>query len=212
MLDDLPLPHVAAPPTSGHVRINKDREKNLTAARVHWARPLVPRDPSSLVDPIENVLANVAMCLPFEQALAVWDSALNKGLADLAALRRLPLPAAARRLADAADPFRDSGLETIVPHRLRWLKVPILSQSWIAGHRVDFLIGERLVLQIDGGTHVGVQRSEDIAHDAALMLLGYHVIRVGYWQIIDEWPTVQNLIMRAVAQGLHRAGDLPARG
>ncbi|MGW9166486.1 type IV toxin-antitoxin system AbiEi family antitoxin domain-containing protein [Agromyces sp. NPDC055658] len=30
------------------------------AARVHWSRPLVPRHPDALVDPIENVLALVA--------------------------------------------------------------------------------------------------------------------------------------------------------
>jgi very-short-patch-repair endonuclease len=76
-------------------------------------------------------------------------------------------------------------------------------QAWIAGHRVDFLIGDRLVLQIDGSHHVGVQRTEDIEHDAQLMLLGYHVIRVGYAQIVDRWHVVQDLVVRAVAQGLH---------
>jgi hypothetical protein len=35
------------------------------------------------------------------------------------------------------------------------------------------------------------------------MLLGYHVIRVGYVQVIDRWHTVQDVIMRAVALGLH---------
>ena len=68
------------------------------------------------------------------------------------------------------------------------------------------LSGERLVLQIDGATHVGPQREEDIRHDAALMLLGFHVIRVGYRDVVDGWPAVQDLIMRAVAQGLHLAG------
>ncbi|MGU3645208.1 endonuclease domain-containing protein [Microbacterium sp. C23T] len=79
------------------------------------------------------------------------------------------------------------------------------SQIWIHGHRADFLIGDRLVVQIDGGHHVGLQRAEDVAHDAALMLLGHHVIRVTYVQVIERWPDVQDLIMRAVAQGLHRA-------
>lgn len=73
------------------------------------------------------------------------------------------------------------------------------------GHRVDFLIGDRLVFQIDGAHHVGAQHEADIAHDARLMLLGYHVIRIGYAQLIDHWPSVQDLIMRAIAQGLHRA-------
>ena len=37
------------------------------------------------------------------------------------------------------------------------------------------------------------------------MLLGYHVIRVGYQAVVSDWPRVQDQIMRAVAQGLHRA-------
>jgi very-short-patch-repair endonuclease len=89
--------------------------------------------------------------------------------------------------------------------RLRWLRLSIRVQIWIAGHRVDTLIGERLVLQIDGRHHVGRQRSEDIRHDAELMLMGYRVIRVSYPQVMFEWAAVQDLIMRAVAQGHHRA-------
>ncbi len=86
---------------------------------------------------------------------------------------------------------------------MRWLKLRLLIQTWIAGHRVDVLIGSRLVLQIDGKHHVGAQRSEDIRHDAELRLMGYHVIRVSYQQLMHDWPAVQDLIMRAVAQGLH---------
>jgi very-short-patch-repair endonuclease len=52
---------------------------------------------------------------------------------------------------------------------------------------------------------VGAQRSEDIKHDAELKLQGYHVIRVSYTQVMFNWPAVQDLIMRAVAQGLHLA-------
>lgn len=191
------MPHVAAHPHAGGV--------NLPNAVVHRARALVPRPPGALVDPIENVLHIVAGCLPDEQALMIWDSAMNKRMVDRDVLLRLPLSAAARDLCERADPFSDSGLETVVPQRLKWLGLRILRQAWILGRRVDFLIGERLVLQIDGGHHVGPQRAADNAHDAALMLRGYHVIRIGYHDVIDDWPRVQELIMRAVAQGLHKA-------
>lgn len=173
--------------------------------RVHWARPLLPRNPDVLVDPIENVLAIVAECEPHEQALATWDSALNKGLVTLEGLAGYDWRPAARRLLQEATPFSDAGLETYLRPRLRWLRQPIRIQTWIEGHRVDALIGERLVLQIDGAHHVGEQRSEDIRHDAALRLMGYHVIRISYHQMMHEWPVVQDLIMRAVAQGLHLA-------
>jgi very-short-patch-repair endonuclease len=171
----------------------------------HWSKPLIPRDPDALVDPIENVLALVASCQPYESALAIWESALRAGLVSRPTMERYDLGPAARRLVRDASIFHDSGLETFVVPRLTWMRLSIVSQAWIAGHRVDFLIGDRLVLQIDGAHHVGAQRESDIEHDAQLMLLGYHVIRVGYTQVIDRWHTVQDLIMRAVAQGLHLA-------
>lgn len=195
--DELPRLHLAASPGS---RGGKPR-----GVRVHWARPLVPRHPAALEDPIENVLSLVSTCEPYERALATWESALNKGLVDRETLLRLPWGPHGRRLLADAMPFADAGLETYLRVRLRWLRVPLHFQTWIAGHRVDALIGERLVLQIDGGTHVGPQRDQDNRHDAELKLRGFHVIRLGYHQVMDEWPVVQDLIMRAVAQGLHRA-------
>jgi very-short-patch-repair endonuclease len=202
-------PHVAAPAHSGAVRIDVHppghRRAGARKATVHWGRPIVPRHPGSLVDPIENVLAVIAACRPHEEALAVWESALNRGLVDQLVLRRLPFAGRARELSTEASPFSGSGLESFVVPRLRWLRVRIIPQVWIAGHRVDFLIGERLVLQVDGGTHVGSQREEDIRHDAQLMLLGYHVVRVGYRQVTEDWPAIQDVLARAVAQGLHRA-------
>lgn len=189
-------PHFAAP-RKAEVRVP-------SGAKVHRGRPIVPRHPDTLVDPIENVLGYIAECEPFEHALATWESALNRSLVTLEALRRYAWKPAARRILASAMPFADAGLETYLRERLRWLGVPIRMQIWIAGHRVDALIGDRLVLQIDGAHHVGAQRSEDIRHDAELGLRGFHVIRVSYTQMMFDWPTVQDLIMRAVAQGLHR--------
>jgi very-short-patch-repair endonuclease len=199
--------HVAAPPHSGRVSVPSD-------VRVHRARPIVPRHPDAFEDSIENTLALVCACQPFETALAIVESALNKRLADKHLLLELDIPASMRRIVEESTPFSDSGLETFVVPRLRWMGVRIVKQVWIAGHRVDFLIGERLVLQIDGGHHVGPQRTSDNVHDATLRLLGYHVIRVGYAQMMDDWAAVQESIMQAVARGLHlrhrdegRAGD-----
>lgn len=177
-------------------------------ATLHYHAPILPRPRFALADTIENVLALVAQCEPFEDAVATWDSALNKGLIDRAALAQLPLRERARRVLAATDPFADSGLETYVRLRLRWLGVTIRAQSWILGHRVDFLLGERLVLQIDGGHHTGRQRTQDIAHDAQLQLRGYTVIRLGYGQIMDSWPEAQASIMHAVALGLHQRATL----
>ena len=170
---------------------------------IHWRRPLVPRDPDALEDRIENVLDAVAHCLPYEDAVSVWDAACKRRIADLAELSRLPFTGPARRVLAAVDPFADSGLETLVRQRLDWLGIRIAPQAWVQGQRVDFLLGDRLVLQIDGGSHVGVQRVSDTRHDAELRQLGYTVLRVGYGRVMDDWPETQLLITRMVAQGLH---------
>lgn len=187
--------HVAAHPHSGRIAVEK--------ARVHRAIPVVPRHPDALVDPVENALDLVARCQPREVALTIVESCLRHDLVDRALLERLPICASLREILQEALPFADSGLETILRHRLRWMGLRLLAQASIAGRPVDLLIGERLVLQIDGAHHVGRQREADIRHDARLKLLGYHVIRVGYFQIMNDWASVQDLIMRAVAQGLH---------
>lgn len=188
-----------------HFAVPRNAVRGLTfEAKLHWGSPLVPRNPDALTDPIENVLAHIAECEPFEHALATWESALNKSLVTVEALRGFAWKPAARRVLAQASPFADAGLETYLRTRLRWLRLPIFMQIWIAGHRVDALIGDRLIVQIDGAHHVGAQRSEDIRHDAELRLMGYTVIRVSYSQVMFEWHRVQDLIMRAVAQGLHR--------
>ncbi|MGP3533396.1 endonuclease domain-containing protein [Microbacterium sp. RD1] len=192
-------PHAAASAHRGHVRPDPQ------AVHVHRARPVLARDPAQLADSIENVLDLVARCQPHEVALAIVESALRQELVSRRSLERMPISAALRELLEAASAYSDSGLETFVLRRLRWMRARVLPQVWIAGHHVDFLIGERLVLQVDGGHHVGTQREEDIRHDAELMLLGYHVIRVGYRQLIDDWPSVQDAIVRALAQDRHLA-------
>ncbi|WP_243075139.1 endonuclease domain-containing protein [Microbacterium sp. SS28] len=189
--------HVAAMPG--------DRVAVEPRTRVHWAQPVVPRDPDGLVDPIENMLALVASCQPHDAALAIWESALRQGMIDRRHLERLDLRAAAKALLDEAQPFADSGLETIFVSRMKRLRVPVRSQIWIAGHHVDHLIGERLVVQIDGGHHVDAQRTADNRHDAALRLLGFTVFRFGYREVLGDWPSVQWIVMQAIAQGLHRA-------
>ena len=181
-------------------------ETRPPGAVLHWGRPIVPRPPGALVEPPENMLDQVARCVPHEEAVAVWDSALHTGLVDLDKLRGMHFRGRARALLEAASPFAGSGLESYVRLRLGWLRVSITWQAWLLGHRVDFLIGERLVLQIDGGTHVGLQRSADIRHDAELRLRGYTVIRVGYVDVMERWPAVQSLIMQAIGQGLHLRG------
>ena len=79
-------------------------------------------------------------------------------------------------------------------------------QVKLAGRFVDIVVGDRLVLQIDGYEfHTSAQRSSDIAHDAELRLRGYTVLRLSYAQIVHDWDAVAAVIRRAIAAGLHLA-------
>lgn len=174
-------------------------------ATLHWGKPIVPREPWGLSDPVENVLNTVAHCFPHEEAVAVWDSALNKRLVDRPMLERLGFDGTALRVLEDAIPWADSGLETYVRLRLGRFGLRIVPQVWILGHTVDLLIEDFIVFQADGGHHVGAQRSSDIEHDAILSLHGYTIVRVSYVQLMHHWPEVQDRLLRAVAQGKPRA-------
>lgn len=169
--------------------------------KTHWAAPVVQRAPFTLIDPVENALAYVAKCQPREEAHAVWESALRKGLVERTALARLPLGPVARALLEECTEFSDSGLESFVLLRVRALRLRVAAQAWLSGHRVDFLVEGWLVLQIDGSQHEGAQRDADNRHDALLSTQGYAVIRLSYRQMLYDWPEAQRLIMLRLSQG-----------
>jgi very-short-patch-repair endonuclease len=178
------------------------------AVTPHRARPIVPVSRRDLIDPIENILAAVATCLPYESARVIWESAVRERRVTLDHLARVKgWPRRARRLVGEATDLSHSGLETTVATRLARIGVRMRQQVWIEGHHVDGLIGDRLVIQIDGYRHHkdAAQRRSDIAHDRALRLLGYTVLRYDYAEITFAWPRVQAEILAAMAQGLHLA-------
>ncbi len=144
------------------------------------------------------MLEHVAECLPELEALIVWESAIRHRLVTLPELRRIAWPRlAAARLARVASAESDSLLETIAFHRLLALRIPVRQQVHLRGHRVDLLLGRRLVVQVDGFRfHTAAQRRRDIEHDGLLGLDGYTVLRFAYGDIVDRWDHVEDLILR----------------
>ncbi|HWL78266.1 endonuclease domain-containing protein [Microbacterium sp.] len=138
----------------------------------------------------------------------VWESALNKGLVDGRMLARIQWgsPRAAA-LAELATSLSDSGLETLFLSRISAFGLEVRQQVVLDGRRVDFLIGERLVVQLDGFAHHSTahERRRDIEADARLALFGFTVLRFDWKQVIHEWSSVERTVLTAVAQGLHRA-------
>lgn len=192
MPEKSPLTHLAVPPGT---------RRGVARARTHWARPVVSRLERSLTDPIENVLALVAVCQTHEFALTVWDSALRSRKTTLEDLHAVTWPGEqARRLLREATARSHSGLETRFCTRMRRIGVAVRQQVEIAGHRVDALVGRRVVVQLDGFAHHSdpAQRRADIAHDRALQRLGYIVLRFDYHEVMNEWDRVQAAVLQAL--------------
>lgn len=177
-------------------------------AVVHWSQSIAPAPPFALTESPEDALAHIASCVSEEAALVVWESAIRVESISVDALRNVRWRSlAARRCAEQVNGLSDSGLETIAVTRLSRWGIPIRQQAVLARKPVDLLIGERLVVQIDGFAHhsSSAQRSRDLAHDAELRLRGYTVLRFTYSQVVHDWPTVERTIARAIAMGAHVA-------
>ncbi|GAA1945230.1 endonuclease domain-containing protein [Microbacterium deminutum] len=191
-----------------HLRLDPNGASADKAVLAHWTRELAPAPGYGLVESVEDALAHIAVCLTSENARVVWESAIRVEGLSLEALRRVPWPTrAAAACAGAASGLSDSGLETIFVVKLEGWDVGIRQQVVIAGRRVDLLVGDRLVVQIDGYAHhsSSQQRTKDVALDAELVLRGYTVLRFTYAQVIHDWDSVERTMARAIAAGFHRA-------
>ncbi|TAM67719.1 MAG: DUF559 domain-containing protein [Microbacteriaceae bacterium] len=174
---------------------------------LHWGRGLAPTHVTDTIVSVINMLSHIALCQPPELAVAIFDSALNKGVIARQELIQLSRAAGGRmqRVVDLCTAGADSGIETLIRVRLGWRGIAMRIQVSIDGHPADGLIGEWLVIQADGyGPHSGSpQRSKDLKQDARLLLQGYTVLRFSYAQILYEWEYVEEEILAAMAQRLH---------
>jgi very-short-patch-repair endonuclease len=191
-----------------HLAVRAHAEPPPGDVVAHWSRPLVPVPATSLVESVPDALEHIAGCLPRADALVLWESA--------ARVERWAPESLARvgwRTVDARDTCAvvtgqsDSGLETIVVDRVRAWGLPLRQQAWIAGHPVDLLIGDRLIVQLDGFAYHArpADRARDLAHDRELVARGYTVLRFTYAEVVHGWAAVEQALVRAIAQGLHLA-------
>lgn len=197
-------PHVHLRPAAGPARMPES-----WGGRLHWTQVIAPVASRSLEESPEDALAHIAECLPLGDALVLWESAIRVEALSLETVRAIAWPTRrAQECASQVTGLSDSGLETILVTPLRQWRVRVRQQVVLAGRHVDVLIGDRLVVQIDGWQFhsTSAQRAKDIAHDAELRLRGFTVLRFSYAQVVHEWGTVERTIRRAIAQRLHLAG------
>lgn len=211
-----PLLHVRVPQTAGRLWSPEPRLADSARVRLDRAAHGVCvhyRTETDLLcarDPMPIALAEYARCAPRLDAHIAVDSALALGELDdegLAEVRRRLGPAH-RPIVDLADRGCQSGTETIVRLLLRGRRVRHRTQVSIVGvGRVDVLVGDRLVIEIDGeGFHTGLEFEADRRRDYELVQRGYLVLRLSYSMVMKDWAEVQRGIVALIERGEHRWG------
>lgn len=162
---------------------------------------------------VRRSLVEILACGGDEAFIATLESALAQGClsaGDLEAIRR-GIPARSRWLLDFARADAGSGLESILRFRLRADGIQLDSQVQIPGvGRVDFVLGDRLILEVDGVLGHGdspSSRHKDLVRDAIATGLGYDTLRFDYALVVHDWPTVRAAILAKLDAGLHTRVD-----
>ncbi|MCS0499307.1 endonuclease domain-containing protein [Protaetiibacter mangrovi] len=192
--------HVAVAANACQLRDPHDyRRRDPSDAVVHWTDSGTggTRLRASLADAIREL----AGCRGTEAAFVALESALAAGELRLSDVPRIVagLPASSAIALRVADAKSASIGESTFVFRGRRLGVRIRQQVQIGPDRVDALLGDRLVVEIDSREFHDVQR--DYARDARLMARGYRVIRFTYRQVMFGWESVEAILRLAIARG-----------
>lgn len=162
----------------------------------------------SSVDDLSTAVRCAARCVDAETFVVLLDSIMHLGLASYEQLEAILIPAPARiralmRKTDRAE----AGTETMSRLRLRRAGIRVRTQVQLTpDHRVDLLIGDRLVIECDSREfHSGwEQQAKDRKRDRELMALGYLVIRLTYHQVCFGWEAAFQDILAVVRAGRHK--------
>lgn len=170
--------------------------------RLHWTHERL--DDTRWIDDSLTSLALAVECLDLRAAVVLIDSVVNRRILDPDAVVQLLFATPrGRRLLQLHDGKAESGIETLARLALRSRNLRVRTQVPIAGvGRVDLLIGDRLVLEVDGREwHSDFER--DRARDRELVARGYLVIRASYRQVMWEWPLIETQILTLVRRREH---------
>lgn len=176
----------------------------------HWGDG--PTADSFGIPSVPRVLRQILMCRGVEEFFATLESALRQQLisAEGLAWLRSAVPASAVEAITFARSDADSGLESLVRWRLRHLGLRIRAQvSIVSVGRVDLLIGERLIVEVDGRAnhHDPAKRHKDLVRDAHAAMWGYVTLRFDFAMVVHDWDVVERAILAHVAAGNHLAAS-----
>jgi very-short-patch-repair endonuclease len=203
--------HIALQPTDRHLR-NPDTGQSIDGRRhadlvIHWDAGSPLRTSRGVV-PWEQAVMTVLRCTSQLHAVAVIESGLHSG-----AITPSQLLLAAEAVSDSwrgtvAGMRSDagSGSESLFRFGMLQHGVTMRSQVRIPGvGDVDFVIGDRLIVEIDSEKHHGSRedRLRDLARDAAAAALGFITLRFDYTQIMHDWDSVASAVLAALSRGDH---------
>jgi len=175
---------------------------------LHWGYPVERPNTFAVTDTLPNALAHIARHSALADSVVTIDSALNSGLLHPEDWMRVlaSLSPSKQVLGFHVDGHSQSGLESRCRLSLRSRRIRVRIQVAIAGVGiVDVLVGDRLVVELDGERyHSGpVSFENDRRRDLELARLGYRIIRLSYAQVMNHWPYCESVILRLVRAGEH---------
>lgn len=169
----------------------------------HRAACRWPND--SPVAPLHYALDDALRCGSASESAVVLESAINKRLLSFEEAESLlaAVPRDRRRQIGRISGLSESGTETLMHRILDAMRVPYRQQVRLAhGHRVDFRVGKRLIIECDSlafhGNTIDAYRV-DRARDLASMELGFHTLRFTWQQIVFEPDRVEAAIRSALS-------------
>jgi len=193
--------HVAVRPHACQLRDPRDyrRREPDPGAVVHWSDRNTHG--GRLAVALPEAIREYARCYGVEAAFIALESALAARLItrDEIAGMGADLPSAVRVSLSRARGLSESITEAVFVFRGLAFDVRIRQQVQIGRDRVDVLLGDRLVIELDGREFH--ERERDYARDARLGARGYRVLRFSYRQVMYDWPSVEAAVRAAIARG-----------
>ena len=198
MAHDLPL---LAPNPPVHVTVPRN------VSRVAGGDGVVHRRDVACIDGVTllaRTAADCARCLPELDGLAVVDAVLARGVEREEVVGQLAGPGAraARAVVAMADPGAGSSGETAARLALVRAGLKVQTQVLIPGVGwVDLLVEGRVVVEIDGFAYHSdaKQFAADRRRDAALVAMGYQVLRFTWLDAVSRPQYVTAMVRAALA-------------
>lgn len=153
-------------------------------------------------------LLTAAQCVGDHELITLMDSLVNLRLLSRTHLRYLMdgLGAHRRSLVDRCA-WAESGTESIARIKFQAAGIKVRTQVSIPSvGRVDLLLGDRLVVEIDSRAHHtdAVSYQRDRERDQRLAALGYIVVRLTYEQVMFDWDNTLARLLPIIRADRHR--------